>query len=168
MAAVLDATVALLAEAGPRTLSVRRVAERAGVNHALVHRHFGTKDEIVRRALEAQSAAVARDVRARSRDGGLDVVQVLEVLAQHPAYWTTLARVVLDDPELAGRGTAPTTDLFAAASRREGGEPGTTALAACLMLGRQVFGDFVVQATGTSSEDLDTDVSQLLQSLLGR
>ena len=167
MKAVLDATVELLAEAGPRTLSVRQVADRAGVNHALVHRHFGTKDEIVRRALEVQSAAVAQDIRARSRDGELDVVQVLEVLADHPAYWTTLARVVLDDPELAGRGTAPTTELFATAARREGGDPGTTALAACLMLGRRVFGDFVVEATGTDPGDLDTDVSQLLRSLLG-
>jgi TetR/AcrR family transcriptional regulator, repressor for neighboring sulfatase len=167
MAAVLEATVELLAEAGPRTLSVRQVAERAGVNHALVHRHFGTKDEIVRRALETQSAAVARDVRDRSRDGGLDVVRVLEVLADHPAYWTTLARVVLDDPELAGRGATPTTELFAAAARREGGDPGTTALAACLMLGRQVFGAFVVESTGTTAEDLDTDVSRLLRSLLG-
>jgi TetR/AcrR family transcriptional regulator, repressor for neighboring sulfatase len=165
MAAVIEATVELLAEAGPRTLSVRQVAERAGVNHALVHRHFGTKDEIVRRALEAQSAAVARDVRARTRDGGIDVV--LEVLADHPAYWTTLARVVLDDPGLAGRGTAPTTEMFAAAARREGGDPGTTALAACLMLGRQVFGAFVVESTGTTAEDLDTDVSRLLRSLLG-
>jgi TetR/AcrR family transcriptional regulator, repressor for neighboring sulfatase len=168
MAAVLDATVELLAESGPRTLSVRQVAERAGVNHALVHRHFGTKDEIVRRALEAQSAAVARDVRARSRDGELDVVQVLDVLAEHPAYWTTLARVVLDDTELAGRGTTPTTEVFARAARRAGGDPGSTALAACLMLGRRVFGDFVVEATGTTREDLDTDVSQLLRSLFGR
>jgi TetR/AcrR family transcriptional regulator, repressor for neighboring sulfatase len=168
MAAVLDATVELLAEAGPRTLSVRQVAERAGVNHALVHRHFGTKDEIVRRALETQAAAVAQDVRVRSHQGTLDVAEVLEVLAEHTAYWATLARVVLDDPELAGRGAAPTTGLFASAARREGTDPGTTALAACLMLGRQVFGDFVVEATGITPEDLDTDVSQVLRSLLGR
>jgi TetR/AcrR family transcriptional regulator, repressor for neighboring sulfatase len=168
MAAVLEAAVELLAEFGPRTLSVRQIAERAGVNHALVHRHFGTKDEIVRRALEAQSADVARDIRARAGDGGLDVVHTLEVLAEHPAYWTTLARVVLDDTGLAGRGTAPTTELFAEAGHRRGEEPGATALAACLLLGRQVFGDFVVEATGATPQDLDRDVSQLLRSLLGR
>lgn len=166
MTAVLDATVELLAEHGPRNLSVRQVAERAGVNHALVHRHFGTKDEIVRRALQAQSAAIADELRARSQGGGLTVVHALAVLAEHPAYWTTLARVVLDDPELAGAGTAPTTQLFSAAVEEHGGDVGTTAAAACLMLGWRVFEDFVVEAAGTTREELDQSVSTLLRTLL--
>ncbi len=166
MAAVLEATVALLAEAGPHTLSVRQVAERAGVNHALVHRHFGTKEEIVRQALHVQSAAIADEIRRRSRDGEPAVVHALAVLAEHPAYWTTLARVVLDDPDLAGEGTAPTTELFAAAVGEQGGELGTTGAAACLMLGWRVFADFVVRATGVPREELDVKVSALMHTLL--
>ncbi|GAB2738544.1 TetR/AcrR family transcriptional regulator [Nocardioides pakistanensis] len=166
MAAAIEATVALLAEEGPRQLSVRRIAERAGINHALVHRHFGTKDEVVRRALEAQAVAVADDIRSRAQDGELTVVHVLEALAGHPAYWTTLARVALDAPELAGRGVAPTTQLFAAALDERGQGPGTAAAAACLMLGWRVFGDFVVEATGTTSEALDESAATLLRSLL--
>lgn len=166
MAAAIEATVALLAEEGPRKLSVRQIAERAGVNHALVHRHFGTKDEVVRQALQAQAAAVADDIRARAQDGELTVVHVLEALAGHPMYWTTLARVALDAPELAGRGTAPTTELFAAALDERGPGLGAAAAAACLMLGWRVFGDFVVEATGARADALDESASTLLRSLL--
>lgn len=166
MTAVLEATVELLAEAGPHALSVRQVAERAGVNHALVHRHFGTKEAIVRRALQVQSAAIADEIRSRSQDGGPAVVHALAVLAEHPGYWTTLARVALDDPGLAGEGTAPTTELFATAMGEQGGDLGTTGAAACLMLGWRVFADFVVGATGVPREELDVKVSALMHTLL--
>lgn len=173
MAAAVDAAADLLAEQGPHTLTVRQIAERAGVNHALLHRHFGTKDEIVRQALAARSAALAQDIRDTATEAGdtphgsaLSVAHVLDVLAQHPAYWTTLARVALDTPELAGRGTAPTTQLFAAALEEQGADPGRVAAAACLMLGWQVFGDFVVEVTGTSSEALDQHATTLLRTLL--
>ena len=166
MAAVLAATVDLLAEAGPRALSVRQVAERAGVNHALVHRHFGTKDEIVRQALALQSEAVAEEIRRRSQGGELTVVRALEVLAEQPAYWTTLARVVLDDPDLARAGTSATTELFTTALGAEGGELSATGAAACLVLGWRVFTDFVVGATGVSREDLDQKVAALIPTLL--
>ena len=47
------------------------MTERAGVNHALVHRHFGTKDEIVRQALVLRSQGVADRIRARAQGGQL-------------------------------------------------------------------------------------------------
>lgn len=166
MTAVLDATVDLLAEVGPGTLSVRQIAERAGVNHALAHRHFGTKDEIVRQALRAQSTAIADEIRSTAQGAEVSVVQALKVLTDHPAYWTTLARVILDDPELAGQGTEPTTELFAAAVGEQGGDLGATGAAACLMLGWRAFGDFVVATTGTSRDELDQRVSGVMATLL--
>ena len=64
MDAVREAATELFAERGPDAVTVREVADRAGVNHALIHRHFGTKEELVRVVL-AQAverlAAVARD-----------------------------------------------------------------------------------------------------------
>lgn len=42
--AVLDAAERLFAAAGPADVSLRAIAEEAGVNYGLVHRHFGTKD----------------------------------------------------------------------------------------------------------------------------
>ena len=39
--ALLEAACDMLAEVGPKSLSVRRLAERAGVNHGQIHHYFG-------------------------------------------------------------------------------------------------------------------------------
>ena len=49
---LIAATAQLLGEIGPRTVSVRAIAERAGVNHGLVHHYFGGKDALLRVAME--------------------------------------------------------------------------------------------------------------------
>jgi AcrR family transcriptional regulator len=42
-AALVDVAAEMLGEFGPRSLSVRDIAERAGVNHGQVHHYFGGK-----------------------------------------------------------------------------------------------------------------------------
>ena len=49
---LIAATAELLGEIGPRTVSVRAIAERAGVNHGLVHHYFGGKDALLQIAME--------------------------------------------------------------------------------------------------------------------
>ena len=49
---LIAATAELLGEVGPRSLSVRAIAERAGVNHGLVHHYFGGKDALLQAAME--------------------------------------------------------------------------------------------------------------------
>ena len=44
---ILAAARELFAAHGVDGVSVRQIAAKAGVNHALVHRYFGTKDEMV-------------------------------------------------------------------------------------------------------------------------
>ncbi|KZS75640.1 TetR family transcriptional regulator [Mycobacterium kansasii] len=46
-AAVLEAAADLFAERGPAATSIRDIAARSKVNHGLVFRHFGTKDQLV-------------------------------------------------------------------------------------------------------------------------
>ena len=60
--AVLTATSALVAERGPDGFSVRDIAARAGVNHALVHRHFGTKADVLEQMLAADADVVVNAV----------------------------------------------------------------------------------------------------------
>lgn len=48
---LIAAAADLLGEVGPRAMSVRMVAERAGVNHGLVHHYFGGKDGLMRAAM---------------------------------------------------------------------------------------------------------------------
>jgi AcrR family transcriptional regulator len=63
VAAVLAAASELFAEKGPAATSIREVAARAGVNHGLLHRHFGSKRQLLAATLQhlADSGAQLRD-----------------------------------------------------------------------------------------------------------
>jgi AcrR family transcriptional regulator len=63
IAAVLEAAGELFAEKGPAATSIREVAARAGVNHGLLHRHFGSKHQLLAATLQnlADSAAALRE-----------------------------------------------------------------------------------------------------------
>jgi AcrR family transcriptional regulator len=49
---ILDAAATLYAEGGFRGTTTRRVAQEAGVNEITLFRHFGTKEALIRAALE--------------------------------------------------------------------------------------------------------------------
>jgi len=49
---LVDAAIAVVAEAGLRNLTYRAVARRAGVSHALVAHHFGSRDSLIEAAVE--------------------------------------------------------------------------------------------------------------------
>jgi TetR/AcrR family transcriptional regulator, repressor for neighboring sulfatase len=51
-AAILEAATDLFAERGPAATSIRDIAARSKVNHGLVFRHFGTKDQLVGAVLD--------------------------------------------------------------------------------------------------------------------
>ena len=95
MEAVREAATDLFAERGPDAVTVREVADRAGVNHALIHRHFGTKEELLRVVL---SEAVERmAVAARNTTNtGEDIRELVAAMRQEePAIrllgWAILA-----------------------------------------------------------------------------
>lgn len=101
MAAVLAAATELFAERGPDAVTVREVADRAGVNHALIHRHYGTKDELLRVVLSQaidRMAAVSEGI-TNTHD---DVVPlVAELRAIEPAVrlvaWALLSGYAVDE-----------------------------------------------------------------------
>jgi TetR/AcrR family transcriptional regulator, repressor for neighboring sulfatase len=66
VAAVLEAASELFAEKGPAATSIREVAARAGVNHGLLHRHFGSKSQLLAATLQhlADSGANLREAGA--------------------------------------------------------------------------------------------------------
>src|SRR6185312_7257098 len=51
-AAILEAATDLFAERGPAATSIRDIAARSNVNHGLVFRHFGTKEQLVGAVLD--------------------------------------------------------------------------------------------------------------------
>jgi len=67
--AMLDAAERLFSERGFETVSVRAIAQAAGVSHALVHRHLGSKEEIYR-AVMRRSEDLIRDAAGATEDLG--------------------------------------------------------------------------------------------------
>ena len=170
--AVLTATSALVAERGPDGFSVREIAARAGVNHALVHRHFGTKADVLEQMLaadaEAVVAAVLESGLPTSGTAGPEVVaELLDLLAARPSYWRTLVHAVLDSPEAAVPGTASTTELFSGLWR--GGDEDravATSVAGMAVLGWLIFGRFMTEATGAEAEDVRRAVAEQVAALI--
>ena len=61
--ALIRATTELILERGV-SVSVRDIAERAGVNHGLVHTYFGSKDALLTEAFGAVIDRAAAEVDA--------------------------------------------------------------------------------------------------------
>jgi TetR/AcrR family transcriptional regulator, repressor for neighboring sulfatase len=100
--ALLDAGAELFADLGPARVSVRDVAARARVNHGLVHRHFGSKEGLLRAVLEDLSSNIHEEVSAAGcgevGPGALAerLGRTLEAVARHPRYFRVLGRALLD------------------------------------------------------------------------
>jgi len=54
--AILDGAESLLVEVGYSAITTRKLAERAGVNHGLVHYYFGSMEEVFLQVLERYTA----------------------------------------------------------------------------------------------------------------
>ncbi len=63
-ARILDSAQELFAKHGPRAVSVREVAEHAGVSHALVHKYFGSKDDLIKAVIDRVDVKRATTARA--------------------------------------------------------------------------------------------------------
>jgi TetR/AcrR family transcriptional regulator, repressor for neighboring sulfatase len=151
--AVLDAAEQLFATAGPFDVSLRAIAQAAGVNYGLVHRHFGTKDALFERLLQRYADRWAERLRELDYQGALD-----ELLGADPetgAYVRLLAWTLLSDRETpqsdAHRRYATLDQLppLAAASEPESGieaRKEATAAALAFAFGWRFFNPFIRDA----------------------
>jgi AcrR family transcriptional regulator len=62
--ALLDAAEELLLEIGYSAITTRKVAERAGVNHGLVHYYFGSMEDLLLRVVERFTEALIERQKA--------------------------------------------------------------------------------------------------------
>jgi TetR/AcrR family transcriptional regulator, repressor for neighboring sulfatase len=95
VAAVIEAAGELFSRSGFDGVSVRDIAKRAGVNHGLIHRHFGSKESLRRQTLQHMADAMLEDVRDA---GSLDDIsrRAFLSLKKHERFWRILARTILD------------------------------------------------------------------------
>jgi TetR/AcrR family transcriptional regulator, repressor for neighboring sulfatase len=88
IAAVLTHAADLFAERGPATTSIRDIAVRSGVNHGLVFRYLGTKDQLVGAVLDHLADEMELLLHA---DAAPDVTE-----AKTQRHWKVMARAILD------------------------------------------------------------------------
>lgn len=157
MAAVRESAIVLFAERGPDAVTVREVADRAGVNHALIHRHYGTKEELVRVVLAEAIGRMADVARDTTNTGG-DIRGVIAATRdEEPAVrllaWAILAGYPIETvwPEY------PAFQRVQTVLAEEQGPGGagsredarvTVATAAAMLLGWILFTPFLDRAAG--------------------
>jgi len=162
--ALQKAALTLLAERG-MSFSIREVAKLARVNHGLVHRHFGSKEALLKVAIAERNEALRLQVQGNSSPMDLTV-------QGGPATAAILARLILDDAtSLIGDHIATKAMVERAALQVVDTDPLTaahrTALANAIVLGWTVFGEYALQAAGTTrSQEVESALRSMVDSLL--
>ncbi|MBX3286199.1 MAG: TetR/AcrR family transcriptional regulator [Actinobacteria bacterium] len=93
-AKLLAAAVELFSEQGPASVSIRDIARHAGVNHGLIHRHFGSKDDLLAEAIEVGSFSLQPGA---FDPAGFDIDRVVHAMHHGSPSPKTIARVIVDD-----------------------------------------------------------------------
>jgi len=160
---LISATADLLGEVGPRAVTVRLIAERAGVNHGLIHHYFGGKSELLKVAM-TRLVEEHRDF-AKEKSGGRALPAPLALVGDQ-RYLRAVVRAVLDgEHELAATEietgySIPRGALEHLAARRQLNEPDiqTKALVAMGMameMGWAALEPFIMAVTNISEDEID-------------
>lgn len=112
--ALVDATIALLADVGPDVLSLREVARHVGVDHRAAYRHFEDKEALFAAVAEEGYRALVHAIRrelARARGDAPERLRVLartytRFAAEHPGHYR-----VMSGPRLNESGRFPALEV---------------------------------------------------------
>ncbi|MBI9107716.1 MAG: TetR/AcrR family transcriptional regulator [Spirochaetales bacterium] len=164
MRAVIDAACDLFSEKSPSRVSIREIAEKAGVNHGLIHRHFGSKRNLIQ--------AVLTDIDKQIRDASGSGKSFEEIfrLASRAALndsriWRIPARLIMDgDADLLQENqTSFLRELkdMAAKDFIKGGFQGLSSddsiyLLIALGLGMEMFGDYISRSMKIEAPSMST------------
>lgn len=108
---LIDAATGLFAEKGLRGVSVRDIGQRAGLNHTLINRYFGSRENLVQVVLHELTNAFDASAPIPTKDDDLVTASKSVVLAfaDNAPLWRTMAHALLDNdadvfahPEQAG------------------------------------------------------------------
>lgn len=95
---ILDAAEELFADRHPSDVTVRDVAERAGVTHALVHQYIGTKGDLLNAVI--QRVATNRTAMVRKSNSLDEALRVLvDQIVSNRVHSKTLVRSAMDGVE---------------------------------------------------------------------
>jgi AcrR family transcriptional regulator len=157
---LLAAAIELIAAEGPASVSIRDVGHRAGVNHGLVHRHFGSKRALITEVIEVGVASLLPGALAAD---GFDIAEVVEVMHLDPIPARLIARTLVDDVAIGSvRPHFPVMDGLLALARRAPAESRpagladprlAAALAASMVGGSVIWGASLREVIGVSGRN---------------
>ncbi len=158
-AALIDAAAELFASKGPAAVGVREIAQLAGVNHGLVHRHFGSKEALLLAVMNHLSSQVAQAIGPRKPDERLaDLLAPVFVQARETQqHWRILAMALLEGrkPEEIQAGFPVFERLLEAARRAEPDGMTAESFTSILVgmgLGMLIFAPWLQSASGQDDE----------------
>jgi TetR/AcrR family transcriptional regulator, repressor for neighboring sulfatase len=145
VAAILESAAELFAERGPGAASIRDIAARARVNHGLVFRHFGNKEQLLGAVLnhEAGNLSTLIDAGAELPDIAIAGTRQLRILSQALLDGYPVAKLQTSFPAA--------VRLLEEVRPQHGSEDAArlaTAHAVALLLGWQLFESFIRSAIG--------------------
>lgn len=163
-AAILDAATDLFAERGPAATSIRDIASRSKVNHGLVFRHFGTKEQLVGAVLDHLGANLTDLLRSNAQ------ADVLERALDR--QMRVMARTLLDGypaAHLQQRFPNITTLLDSVRPLHDNDTSARLAVANALALqfGWRLFAPILRSATGIE-ELTDAELREAVRTEVGR
>jgi AcrR family transcriptional regulator len=166
--ALLVAATRLFAERGPENVSIRQIAQAAGVEQDLVLHYFGSKDGLVNAVLDRSATAIRAAVVAFQEDG--DFVGLIGPGSPIDRHARVIAHLVMDwrDPGSLQSGF-PAADLMVDRIKELLGFDDTTARqrtaqAVALIYGWRLFEPFIAAALGR--DVAGDDLSALAEAVL--
>lgn len=158
--ALLSAANELFGLKGPDSVSVRDVASHAGVNHALLHRHFGSKERLLNEVL-LDHAVVFRAAVSSAESAAQAALKMSAIAADRPAFTKILAQLLISghspaDFSLEDGGISRLTRRHAtetAGDRTADTAQLEVAIAMALLFGWALFSPFLLHATGYNGSD---------------
>jgi AcrR family transcriptional regulator len=176
---ILAAARDLFARRGVHDVSVRQIAAAAGVNHALVHRYFGTKSDMVAEILENEAAAMSSMARPEA-DTGASLAALIEVfsyaLTEGRTSLLLMLRAEIDGlaPErlLDGSPLRPLALLAGWLEEQGAATDGADPRVVAMVLGAALMGlasvrPMLAAGVGLEGEDPDAVLRQCLDILFG-
>lgn len=172
-AALIATGARLFAERGRAGISVREVAREAGVNHGLVHRHFGSKEGLLHQVMSSLADEVAGAIGPMGSNETLSqlLVNIFGATSQR-LHWRILARALLDgeDPNELQQEFPVVERMLEAARRGTGTRLSAEALVTLLLaggLGVLLFESYLKAATGQDDEQWKATRRELTELALG-
>ena len=95
-AALIDAGIKLFSERGMSSVSVRDLADEAGVNHSLLFRHFGDKKALIKAVFEQRFKLLGEYNESMTTDGDVMLEASIRAVMQDQALWRLMTFAALE------------------------------------------------------------------------